>query len=109
MSGKSKRKYFPNNVRRIQEVPDELFEAHEYEELMEWRVCSWELASNIACVIRCDNKQTGKIKEYTYQQHGSACKKIEALLEDPNNVVTIATDDSIHQLFHKDELTDDED
>ena len=109
MSGKAKRKYFPNNVRRIQEVPDELFEAHEYEELMEWRVCSWELSSNIACVIRCDNKQTGKIKEYTYRQHGSAMKKIEALLENPDNVVTVATDDSIHQLFYKDEPTDDED
>ncbi len=102
MSGKPKRKYFPNNVKRIQNVPDEMFETHEYDELMEWRVCSWELASNIACVIRCDNKQTGKVKEYTYQQHGSATKKIQALLQNPDNILTIATDETIHQLFYKD-------
>ena len=106
MSGK--RKYFPNNVRRIQQVPDEMFETHEFEELMEWRVCSWELASNIACVIRCENKETGKIKEYTYQQPSSANKKLEKLLAEPHNMITVATDDAVHQLFYK-EVDEDDD
>ena len=109
MSGKQKRKYFPNNVRRIQLVPDEMFETHEYDELMEWRVCSWELASNIACIIRCENKATGKIQEFTYQQHKSATKKLEKLLADPDNTVTVATDEAVHQLFYKDIDEEDDD
>ena len=100
MSGK--KKYYPNNVSRIQKVPDSMFETHEFEELMEWRVCSWQLPSNIACIIRCDNKKTGKVKEFSYQQHASATKKIEKLLADPDNSVTIATEDSLHQLYYND-------
>jgi hypothetical protein len=98
MSGK--KKYFPNNVRRIQNAPDEIFQPLDFEEVMDWRVCSWELPDSVACVIRCDNSETGKITEFTYQQHGSATKKLQALTEDPNNTVTIATQEAVHQLFY---------
>ena len=98
MSGK--RKYFPNNIKRIQDAPDEIFEPLEFEEVMAWRVCSWELPESVACVIRCDNRKTGKIKEFTYQQHASATKKLDALTKDPDNIVTIATQEAVHQLFY---------
>ena len=99
MSGK--KKYFPNNVRRIQSAPDEIFEQHEFEEIMDWRVCSWELPDNIAAVIRCENSKTGKIKEFVYQQQKSATNKLAALTADPNNTVTIATQDAVHQLYYE--------
>ena len=99
MSGK--KKYFPNNVRRIQSAPAEMFEQHEFEEVMEWRVCSWELPDTIAAVIRCENSKTGKIKEFVYQQPASATKKLATLTADPDNTVTIATQDAVHQLYHE--------
>ena len=49
MSGK--KKYFPNNVRRIQSAPAEMFEQHEFEEVMEWRVCSWELPDRLPVLL----------------------------------------------------------
>ena len=99
MSG-TRRKYFPNNVKRIQNAPDEIFEALPFEEVMDWRITSWELPESVACVIRCDNSETGKITEFTYQQHKSATKKLQLLTEDPSNTVTIATQDAVHQLFY---------
>ena len=98
MSGK--KKYFPNNVRRIQSAPAEYFEPLEFEEVMDWRVCSWELPDNIAAVIRCENSKTGKIEEFVYQQHKSATNKLASLTADPNNTVTIATQDAVHQLYY---------
>ena len=95
MSGR--KKYFPNNVRRIQSAPDEVFEAIEFEEVMDWRVCSWELPDTIAAVIRCENTMTGKVTEHTYQQYKSAQNKIEKLISDPNNFLTIATQNAIGQ------------
>ena len=98
MSGK--KKYFPNNIKRIQNAPDEVFQELPFEEVMDWRVCSWELPESIACVIRCENANTGKITEFTYQQHGSATKKLDTLTSDPDNIVTIATQEAVHQLFY---------
>lgn len=99
MSGK--KKYFPNNVRRIQSAPSEYFEPIEFDEMIEWRVCSWELRDTIACVIRCENSKTGKVTEHTYQQYKSAEKKIEKLISDPNNTLTIATQNAICQTSHE--------
>ena len=93
MSGN--RKYYPHNVERIQDAPDEIFEPLDFEEVMDWRVCSWELPSSVACVIRCENASTGKITEFTYQQHKSATKKLDLLTQDPDNTVTIATQEIV--------------
>ena len=97
----SKKKYFPNNVRRIQSAPDEYFEPIEVDEMFEWRVCSWELPDTIAAVIRCENTKTGKVTEHTYQQYKSAQNKIEKLISDPNNTLTIATQNAIGQTSHE--------
>ena len=97
----SKKKYFPNNVRRIQSAPAEYFEPIEVDEMFEWRVCSWELPDTIAAVIRCENTKTGKVTEHTYQQYKSAQNKIEKLISDPNNTLTIATQNAIGQTSHE--------
>ncbi len=95
-----KRKYFPNNVRRIQSAPSEYFEPIEYDEMIEWRVMSWELPDTIACIIRCENTKTGKVTEHTYQQYKSAEKKIEKLISNPENTLTIATQNALGQTSH---------
>jgi len=76
-----KRKEFHNNWQRFKDAPDDMFEQHEFEELMTWRVDHWELPSSVFCLIRESNTKTGKIKEHVYQQPGSAIKKIKALQE----------------------------
>ena len=93
MSGR--RKYFPNNVKRIQNAPDNIFQTIEFEEFMLWKIHGFELPESIACVIRCDNRKTGKIKEFTYQQYASASKKLDALYKDPDNIVTFATQEAV--------------
>ena len=74
-----KRKVFPNNWQRFKDAPDDMFEEHEFEELMSWRVDHWELPSSVFCLIRESNTKTGKVKEHVYQVAGFAFKKIHAL------------------------------
>ena len=97
-SGKQRKKYFPNKVALIQKVDASMFETHEFDELMEWRVCNWTIPGNIECIIRCENTKTGRIKEYVYKQASSATKKIAEQAEQEHQIITVATDDAIHHL-----------
>ena len=72
-----------------------MFETHEFDDLMEWRVCNWTIPGNIECIIRCENTKTGRIKEYVYKQATSATKKIAELAEQEHLILTVATDDAI--------------
>ena len=96
-NGKRK-KYFPNKAAIIQKIDSSFFEEHEYEELMEWRVCNWHIPDQFASIIRAENTRTGRIKEYVYKQGRSASKKIAELAEDENIIITVATNDAIHHL-----------
>ena len=77
-----KKKYYPNNWKKIKSVPDEYFD-HELtiEEFMEWRVNNWEIPSSVACIIREENSVTGLITEYTYQRPSAARKKVKQLMD----------------------------
>ena len=97
-NGKPRKKYFPNKVAIIQKVDASFFEPHEYEELMEWRVCNWTIPPHTAAIIRAENTRTGRIKEYIYKQPRSATKKIAQLAEDEDIIITVATNDAIHHL-----------
>lgn len=43
MSGK--KPYFPSNWKMYKDAPDEAFQQHTFEEVMEWKVAGWELPS----------------------------------------------------------------
>lgn len=58
---------------------------------------------SISCVIRVENTKTGKVKEYSYQRMKSATKKLEQLMADPDNQITIADCDEIHFIKHFDD------
>lgn len=96
-----RKKYFPNKIRSIQLAPDKYFQPVDAEELFEWRVYEWTLPDTIAAVIRCENSKTGKITEHIYQQCKSAKNKIDKLISDPNNLLTIVTQDSFFQAAHE--------
>lgn len=84
MNGK---KYFHNNWKEIQATPSEFFPEITWDEFYEWRVASWELPSSVCCIIREENKVTGKIKEHVYQKQASAVKKLQSIIKDSHAIV----------------------
>ena len=95
MSGKE----FPNNWQEIHDADSEDFGTCTYEEFSEMMQL-WHLPSSIACVMRVENKDTGKIQEHTYRRVSAATNKMRKLVEDPANVITIMDDTTIHHLMY---------
>ena len=93
MSG---RKYFPNNWQKFKDAPDEMFVPHMFVEVMDWKVAAWELPSNICCMIREENLETKKVKEYVYQRRGAAEKKVAQLMKKDGIEFTVCTPEQIH-------------
>lgn len=93
MSGK---KYFPNNWQKFKDAPDEMFVPHMFVEVMDWKVAAWELPSNICCMIREENLETKKVKEYVYQRRGAAEKKVAQLMKKDGIEFTVCTPEQIH-------------
>ena len=97
--------YFPNNWEQYKDTPASEFMQHTYEEVMEWKVGSWELPSSVACIMRVYNRKSGKIKEYTYQRMRSAEEKLAKLIQDPDAEIVVADHGAIHMLTN---VTDDD-
>jgi hypothetical protein len=94
MSGK----YYPNNWQEYKDAPDEMFEQHTFEDIMTWKIAGWELPSSVCCIIRVKNNKTGKIKELTYQKQSAAESKVQKLMQDADNELTVCTHESIHHV-----------
>ena len=86
---------FPNNWNLIASAPDSVFKELSFEDFYEWRVHGWEIPEPYLCVIRVHNKETGKVKEYSYKQANAANNKIQQLTTNPNNEITIADDEEV--------------
>ena len=95
MSGKE----FPNNWQTVHDADDEEFGTCTYEEFQQ-AMATWSVPSSVAVIMRVENANTGKIKEYTYKRTHAACEKIAKLVDDPANVITLCDDDTIHYLVH---------
>jgi hypothetical protein len=95
MSGK-KKKYFPNNWQKFKDAPDELFVPHTFVEVMDLKVAAWELPSNVCCMIREENIQTKKVKEYVYQKAYAAENKVAQLMDTEGIEFTVCTPEQIH-------------
>tara|TARA_R100001082_G_scaffold14324_1_gene7347 strand:+ start:452 stop:775 length:324 start_codon:yes stop_codon:yes gene_type:complete len=106
----TKKKYFPNNWKKIKSVPAEYFD-HELtiEEFMDWRVDQWEIPSSVAAIIREENSVTGLITEYTYQQPSAAKKKMREIM-DKGHEFLIANSEQVKlmQPHWEDEIDDEE-
>ena len=94
----SKEPYYPNNWKKFKDAPDEAFKSLSFEEFHDWRVCNWELPESVHCIIRCENTKTGKVKEYSYNRRMPAMKRLESLLQDQANEITIVDNEEIHLL-----------
>ena len=93
---KRKKKYFPNNWKPIKDAPEEAFEPIGFDEFMDWKIGGYEIPDEIACIIREQNINTGKVKEYVYQYRHAAKKKARKLIMQDDTEVTIVQRDSVH-------------
>jgi hypothetical protein len=91
--------YFPNKWEMYNEAPPEMFEQHSFEEVMDWKVGGWELPSDVVCIVRATNVNTGKTREYTYRRQDAAERRIEKLMEREDIEIIIAGHEAVHHLY----------
>ena len=95
MNGK---RYFPNNWEMYKDTPDQAFERHTFDEIMDWKVGGWELPSSVYCIICVRDTKTYKIKEHVYMRDYAAQNKVRQLMHTPDIEFTICDHDAIHHL-----------
>ena len=103
----AKKKYFPNNWKKLKDVPSEYFDSIEFDEFMDWKIGGYEIPSSVKCIIRETNLETGKVKEYTYTRYGDAKKKINAIMNKGESEFVVCDEHEIHYLAPQ--LIDDDD
>ena len=101
----SKKPYYPNNWQRYKDAPDDVFKSLTWEEFHDWKMCGWDLPESVLCLIRVENKDTGKVKEYAYSTPRGVSNRMQRLMADPANEITICDNDEIHFITH---VSDDE-
>ena len=93
------KKEFPNNWQTVSDTPSDAFAEIEYDLFMDM-LMMWEIPSSHCCIMRCENKKTGKISEFAYQKIHAAKKKLVQLAVDGDNEILVADEESI-ALFKK--------
>ena len=94
-----KKKYFPNNWKRLKDVPASFFEPIAYDEFMDWKIGGYEIPSSVKCIIRETNLSTGKVKEYTYSRYGDAQNKIDDIISKGESEFVVCDEEEIHYLY----------
>lgn len=86
------KKYYPNRWKKVKDIPAEMFEPLEYDDLME--LLPWELVSpDNSVLMRATNHRTGKVEEYAYKRSSSADERLKKLLSVNDDVdVVVATE-----------------
>ena len=90
--------YFPNNWDALAKIPSQYFDSCTWKDFKEYKLCSWELPSSVACVVRVRNDKTTKVEEFAYRRLHAAEDKIFKLIQNPDNEVTVVDHDSV-QMF----------
>ena len=88
------KKTFPNNWQEVHDTPAEAFAELEYDTMMDM-LMMWHIPSSHCCIMRVENKATGKIKEYSYQKLHAAKSRLVQLAQDKDNEILVADEDTI--------------
>jgi hypothetical protein len=94
-----KKPYYPNNWQEYKDADDDMFIEHTFEELMEWKVGTWELPSSVGCIIRVMNLESKKVTEHVYQKKSAAQAKVKQLINTPGIEFTVCDHESMHHLY----------
>ena len=89
-------KYFPNNVRAIQDAPDNIFIPVPFNEFINWKVHGYELPDSVYCLIRNKDTETGKIEERYYNTVYHAKKRLSKCIEAGNEITIVSMDGCYH-------------
>ena len=91
-----RRKYFPHNIREIQEAPDHFFYPIPYDELIEWKIFGYEIPDSVFCIMRIRNKETQLIEERYYNTTHYAKKRLAKCIEDGSEVTMVSNEGCYH-------------
>jgi len=88
----NKGRYFPNNVREIQNAPDHLFIGLPFDELLDWKVNGYELPDSVFCLMRITDKDTKLVTERYYNTRHYAKKRLAKCIQQGFEVVMVSND-----------------
>ena len=98
-----KKPYFPNNWEAFRNAPDDAFKDPTgdltFEEFMDWKIGGYELPSSVACIIREEDVNTGRIKEHVYQREYAAKKKATQIMKLGKSNLTICTPEGVQHVY----------
>ena len=60
------------------------------------------MPSTVACMIRTQHLNTGKVKEYIYQRAHYARRKVSKLMDEGECDITVCTHDAVHFIYPED-------
>ena len=95
----SKKRYFPNNWKKLKDVPSTFFEEVEFDEFMDWKIGGYEIPSSINCIIREKRLDTGEVTEYVYQTAGRARNKARQIMDEGVSEFVVCTSEEVHHLY----------
>jgi|TARA_A100001388_G_scaffold227384_1_gene178748 hypothetical protein len=93
---RKRRKYFPNNVRALQDTPDAYFVSIPYEDLISWKIHGYEIPDSVYCVFRTRNMETGKVEEHYYNTEHHAKKRLKRSIESGLEITMVSNDGLYH-------------
>ena len=93
-----KRKYYPNNWQAIKDCPPAYFPAMPFEEFRDWKVFGYQLPSSHFGIVRVENRDTGKIEEYTYKSEHHTKQRLKKEIG-KHTEITLATDLGVYHLI----------
>ena len=94
-----KRKYYPNNWEAISSCPASYFPEMPYEDFKDWKIYGYQLPSSHFGIVRVENKDTGKIEEYTYKSEHHTKERMNKEMKKRNTTVTLATMEGVYHLM----------
>lgn len=89
-------KYFPNNVRAIQDAPDNIFIPVPFDEFIKWKIHGYELPESVFCVMRIKDTKTGKIEERYYNTTYHANKRLCKCIKEGKEITMVSMDGVYH-------------
>ena len=94
-----KKPYFPNNWKMIKDSPPKWFGTLDYDEFMDWKIAGWEIPSSVAAIIREQDLESGKVKEYVYSTIAGANKRALKIMKNSKSEFTVATHDDLAHMY----------
>ena len=111
MSGNSKRKpesrskrrpkYFSNKWRQVKELPEEMIPQLEVEEILEK---SWSLIPSKNVIIRCEDRKSGKVKEFSFQREDAWVRRVKRM-QDTHHII-VCTDEIVGVVLQDEDESD---